>query len=73
MFVTFISGNLIKLYKERDEHDEVFIQRIKYINHIIETEKKINILSLDDRKKYIDEIIKQSLCLKNKILYKVEY
>ena len=60
MYYLPYKNNFVRIIRERDESDKIFIKRLRYI--------KENINS-----KPIDEVILDSLCLKNTWLYGVSY
>lgn len=53
-------NDFIRIIKERDESDKIFIKRVKYIRENLNN-------------KPINEVILDSLCLKNTWLYGVTY
>ena len=60
MYYLPYKNNFIRIIRERDESDKIFIKRLKYIKENINN-------------KPIDEIILDSLCIKNIWLYGVSY
>jgi len=60
MYYLPYKNNFIRIIRERDESDKIFIKRLKYIKENINN-------------KSIDEVILDSLCIKNIWLYGVSY
>jgi len=60
MYYLPYKNNFIRIIRERDESDKIFIKRLRYIKENINN-------------KPIDEVILDSLCLKNTWLYGVSY
>jgi hypothetical protein len=60
MYYLPYKNNFVRIIRERDESDKIFIKRLRYIKENINN-------------KPIDEVILDSLCLKNTWLYGVSY
>ena len=60
MYYLPYKNNFVRIIRERDESDKIFIKRLRYIKENI-------------KNKPIDEVILDSLCLKNTWLYGVSY
>lgn len=60
MYYLPYKNDFISIIKERDESDKIFIKRVKYIRENLNN-------------KSINEVILDSLCLKNTWLYGVTY
>jgi hypothetical protein len=71
MFAIFILGCYLQLYKEKDEDKSMFHNRVEYI---LKKSKEIsNNIDINQVPEILEKILKDSLMLKNKFLYNVDY